>query len=398
MKQCPHCNRLLDDTQLFCSDDGAELVSLAAEKNLSDEQLCPQCGNPTDLGARFCKHCAFQLIGSDTDDLAFTSKIDASRNSRSRMTLIVAGGLGLILISLLIAIVAFRNPQKTIANAENSQPEKPPVTLSEKGRDIEQRILRGDMLSTADLDGLPPNELRILRNVHFAKYGRKYDRLGLGDYFFNTFWYEPREDYKDSSLNGTDKANVELILKVEGGLKGGEPLASANSEPRPPEFETSAVQSNATRPAILDRDTVLPLLHAHMTRPVVAQMVDRSRPNTHEIYRQMVGDKVLLCTWSDTNKMYSGCSPGPEGKAFSVDHYFLDLHIGEIVPEAVTGITKPNESFAIAEVALTIRPNKNHELYTRYLGAFDKIYFKRTKKVSLRLFDDGWRFDQVLEF
>jgi len=102
------------------------------------------------------------------------------------------------------------------------------LSLSEKGKSVEERIVNGENLAESDLQSLSPTELRILRNACFARHGRKYDSAGLGEYFNNRPWYKAREDYNDNLLTGSDRANVKSILAAE--QRGGaSTTANANS-------------------------------------------------------------------------------------------------------------------------------------------------------------------------
>ncbi|HEX8459202.1 MAG TPA: YARHG domain-containing protein [Pyrinomonadaceae bacterium] len=99
--------------------------------------------------------------------------------------------------------------------------------MSDRAQQIEAKILRGESLTEGDIEGLSPYELRVLRNVHFARYGRQYDRPGLGDYFATRPWYKPSSDYKDSMVTATDKGNINLILARES--TAGSPPPAANN-------------------------------------------------------------------------------------------------------------------------------------------------------------------------
>jgi len=89
------------------------------------------------------------------------------------------------------------------------------LSLSEKGKSAEEKIVNSQNLTESDVQSLPPTELRILRNACFARHGRKYDSAGLGEYFNNRPWYKTREDYNDNLLSAADRANVKLILAAE---------------------------------------------------------------------------------------------------------------------------------------------------------------------------------------
>ena len=65
------------------------------------------------------------------------------------------------------------------------------------------------------LHGLSLHELRLLRNEIYARHGRMFRAEWLQQYFFFQPWYNPDENFKDESLSGNDKVNVETIVKYE---------------------------------------------------------------------------------------------------------------------------------------------------------------------------------------
>jgi hypothetical protein len=89
----------------------------------------------------------------------------------------------------------------------------------------QQRRLRlspGDMeffenrtISTQMLQGLSLYELRLLRNEIYARHGRMFRATWLQQYFYGQPWYQPDENFKDETVSGTDKQNVETIVKYE---------------------------------------------------------------------------------------------------------------------------------------------------------------------------------------
>lgn len=89
----------------------------------------------------------------------------------------------------------------------------------------QQRRLRlspGDMeffenrtISEQMLQGLSLYELRLLRNEIYARHGRLFKAIWLQQYFYGQPWYQPDENFKDESVSGSDKLNVETIVKYE---------------------------------------------------------------------------------------------------------------------------------------------------------------------------------------
>ena len=83
-------------------------------------------------------------------------------------------------------------------------------------------LLPGDMeyfenraISEQMLQGLSLHELRLLRNEVYARHGRQFRADWLQQYFFSQPWYTPDENFKDEELSGSDKANVETIVRYE---------------------------------------------------------------------------------------------------------------------------------------------------------------------------------------
>jgi hypothetical protein len=83
-------------------------------------------------------------------------------------------------------------------------------------------LLPGDMelfenkpITEQMLQGLSLHELRLLRNEVYARHGRMFRAEWLQQYFYAQPWYTPNEEFKDESLSGNNKLNVETIVKFE---------------------------------------------------------------------------------------------------------------------------------------------------------------------------------------
>ncbi len=74
-----------------------------------------------------------------------------------------------------------------------------------ENRDVTEQMLRG----------LSLHELRLLRNEVYARHGRTFRAQWLQQYFDMQPWYTIDENFKDESLTGSDKTNVETIVKYE---------------------------------------------------------------------------------------------------------------------------------------------------------------------------------------
>jgi YARHG domain len=89
-------------------------------------------------------------------------------------------------------------------------------------------LLPGDMelferrtISESMLHGLSLQELRLLRNEIYARHGRMFRADWLQQYFFAQAWYAPDENFKDEELSGSDRLNVETIVRYENKIHQG---------------------------------------------------------------------------------------------------------------------------------------------------------------------------------
>ena len=74
------------------------------------------------------------------------------------------------------------------------------------------------LLAESLLQGLSLYELRVLRNEIYARHGRTFRSPWLSQYFFSQPWYAPVDQFSYDQLTGTDKQNVETIVKYENRL------------------------------------------------------------------------------------------------------------------------------------------------------------------------------------
>jgi YARHG domain len=182
---------------------------------------CPACGTSVNATARFCKNCAFDLgsIPSTAEPVVDPTLVTASSPSKASFPLIIAGviagGFLLILAIGILGVWLYKRKSVTAANTPPAAPITSATSVSSRSTQAEDKIIRNEPLNDADVSGLSLNELRILRNVHFARYGRKYERPGLGDYFWSRSWYQPRDDFNENMLTDLDKANIKVIQAAE---------------------------------------------------------------------------------------------------------------------------------------------------------------------------------------
>ncbi len=65
------------------------------------------------------------------------------------------------------------------------------------------------------LNELSKENLRIYRNLIFAKYGYKFKSKDLQDYFLKFTWYKPKYDNADQFVNENDKEILSIIQRYE---------------------------------------------------------------------------------------------------------------------------------------------------------------------------------------
>ena len=82
----------------------------------------------------------------------------------------------------------------------------------------DMELFENKLITEAMLRGLSLHELRLLRNEIYARHGRIFVTLWIQQYFGSQSWYDPKEDFKDESISGVDKTNIETIVAYENKL------------------------------------------------------------------------------------------------------------------------------------------------------------------------------------
>lgn len=217
------------------------------------QRQCPTCGGAADAAASSCIHCAHTFPA--TSAVTSSQGVETAPRRKNIRRLVVAGAALLALLCAVSLIAVYRYKKNRAVSQVAGSPVTPNVAvMSERATQIEEKILRGQALSDGNLAGLSAAELRILRNVHFARYGRKYDRPGLGDYFTTRPWYSPSDSYNDSLLTSTDKSNINLILAAENQAKLSQTDSAANTNANitvtaPPSTPDAALSSSRAFPS-----------------------------------------------------------------------------------------------------------------------------------------------------
>ena len=82
----------------------------------------------------------------------------------------------------------------------------------------DMELFENKLITEAMLRGLSLHELRLLRNEIYARHGRVFKTLWIQQYFGGQVWYDPKDDFKDEDVTGTDKTNIETIVAYENKL------------------------------------------------------------------------------------------------------------------------------------------------------------------------------------
>jgi hypothetical protein len=94
----------------------------------------------------------------------------------------------------------------------------------------DMELFENKLISESMLKGLSLHELRLLRNEIYARHGRSFRAAWLQQYFWSQPWYEQKEDFQDEQVSGSDKLNVEIIVRYENRMHdelGRKPLTRA---------------------------------------------------------------------------------------------------------------------------------------------------------------------------
>src|SRR6266478_1817784 len=104
--------------------------------------------------------------------------------------------------------------QKNLQLIDTIQKQQRRVALSPGDMELFENKLISDQM----LRGLSLHELRLLRNEIYARHGRIFKTVWIQQYFGFQPWYDPKEDFKDEDISGSDKTNIETIVAYENKL------------------------------------------------------------------------------------------------------------------------------------------------------------------------------------
>src|SRR5215471_16828886 len=85
---------------------------------------------------------------------------------------------------------------------------------------LEDPTLLDKQISVDSLKDFSRRDLRLLRNLIYARRGRPFNSALLQDYFQSVDWYKADPKYTDARLTALDRRNINVILSVENSLGG----------------------------------------------------------------------------------------------------------------------------------------------------------------------------------
>jgi len=85
---------------------------------------------------------------------------------------------------------------------------------------LEDPTLLDKQVTVDDLKDFSRRDLRLLRNLIYARRGRPFHSQLIKAYFEAVDWYKPDPKYTDARLTPVDRRNINVILSVENSLGG----------------------------------------------------------------------------------------------------------------------------------------------------------------------------------
>jgi hypothetical protein len=110
-----------------------------------------------------------------------------------------------VLLPLTLLIIA----SYPVANAQ----EGPEVSAAVK--QWESFDFAGRSVTAAQIGGLPLDDLKYLRGIVFGRHGRVFKDAEIRSYLQSRLWYKPDPNFQNSSLNDTERKNLDVIRDAE---------------------------------------------------------------------------------------------------------------------------------------------------------------------------------------
>lgn len=192
-------------------------------------KICPRCKAKVSQDVNYCTNCGYDFQANQYNH----GNHGGGGNNKLLYAILcaVVALLGVIVFFLIsggrdggndsetnaepTAVVETATPEPT------ETPEPTPTPTPEPDYLLPDSATR--YLTQADLYGLTREELCFARNEIFARHGRMFNTPAIASYFAGKDWYHgtiPPDQFSADILNVYERANIELITKVEDTMGG----------------------------------------------------------------------------------------------------------------------------------------------------------------------------------
>lgn len=240
--RCKHCGAEMSDYHVFCTKCGQPLdmyeggsasprPAPAPEPSLAPK---PVYSNDPD-SEPYADPDPEPYAGTDPEPYSDPKPAPKLRKQRTGREPLLIAALALVAVAVVVLVIVLasggrsrpapQRPQSAVATQQPVQTQQPVATPTPTP-DQEYLLPDSDsrLLTEADLDSLTWEELCLARNEIFARHGRKFTTPEIDSYFSEKAWYRGTispENFSDSALSETERANVQTIIAYEKKHYGG---------------------------------------------------------------------------------------------------------------------------------------------------------------------------------
>lgn len=205
--RCPRCGAAVSGQESFCPRCGQRLAA---------EEAVVQSNKPLLIAM-----IAVVLVLLVVTFLAFTGKLgprDPEPEPVAAATMTPETETPAVLPSALPMAETTPAPTLTPQPTATPAPTPSPTPTPAMGGVYILPDSNSRMLSEADLESLGERELMLARNEIFARHGFIFTTQWIQGYFLTQGWYRgttPAAQFDSSVFNSYERANIDLILRVE---------------------------------------------------------------------------------------------------------------------------------------------------------------------------------------
>ncbi|MEF9935428.1 MAG: YARHG domain-containing protein [Clostridium sp.] len=204
---------------MFCGKCG--------RKNREESKFCTECGNPINKSR----------LQEEKMDPTKPSKKAANKDKGSNKVVIVVGVILGIIAACIIGYYSVMSgmekpkqeskPQIQGSNSQNTNKPVDPVDTKVGEVDLAAKtnpsgyIAKDSnvkVLDKGELGKLTRDDLGLIRNEIYARYGFIFKSPTYEEYFNSKTWYTPNSNFKgnDSDLNEIERQNISILKTIEG--------------------------------------------------------------------------------------------------------------------------------------------------------------------------------------